>query len=78
MLFVAPDHARLVARLTPDATCIALAWASIVDDVKEGRLNIDLLQKNQAEKEARTADDVLARAVRECYKWLLCPTQETQ
>lgn len=75
LLFAAPDHATL-SRLT-DAARVALAWASIVDDVKEGRLNIDLLQKNQAEKESRTADEVLPRAVRECYKWLLCPMQET-
>ena len=56
---------------------MALAWGSIVDDVKEGRLNIDLLQKKQAEKELKTAEDVLPRAARECYKWLLCPVQET-
>ena len=75
LLFAAPDHATL-SRLM-DAARIALAWASIVDDVKEGRLNIDLLQKGQAEKESRTADEVLPRAIRECYKWLLCPMQET-
>ena len=56
---------------------MALAWGSIVDDVKEGRLNIDLLQKKQAEKELQTAEEVLPRAARECYKWLLCPVQET-
>lgn len=74
LLFLAADHAAL-SRLT-DAARIALAWGSIVDDVKEGRLNIDLLQKNQAEKELKTAEDVLPRAARECYKWLLCPVQE--
>jgi hypothetical protein len=40
------------------------------------RLNIDLLQKNQAEKELKSAEDVLPRAARECYKWLLCPMQD--
>ena len=75
LIFLAPDHGTL-ARVT-DAARIALAWASIVDDVTEGRLNIDLLQKNQAEKELRAAEDVLPRAARECYRWLLCPVQET-
>jgi hypothetical protein len=75
LIFLAPDHGSL-SRLS-DAARVALAWGSIVDDVKEGRLNIDLLQKNQAEKELRTADEVLPRASRECYKWLLCPMQET-
>ena len=37
----------------------------------------DQLQKNQAEKELKTADEVLPRAARECYRWLLCAVQET-
>jgi len=75
LLFLAPDHGAL-SRLA-DAARIALAWGSIVEDVKEGRLNIDLLQKKQAEKELDTAEEVLPRAARECYRWLLCPVQET-
>lgn len=75
LIFLAPDHGAL-SRVS-DAARVALAWSSIVDDVKEGRLNIDLLQKNQAEKELKTAEEVLPRAARECYKWLLCPVQET-
>jgi predicted AAA+ superfamily ATPase len=74
LLFLAPDHGTL-GRLK-DAAATALAWGSIVDDVKEGKLNIDLLQKNQAEKEFKSAQDVLPRIARECYKWLLCPFQE--
>ena len=74
LLFLAPDHGAL-SRLN-DATRVALAWGSIVEDVKEGRLNIDLLQKNQAEKELKSAEDALPRVVRECYKWLLCPMQD--
>jgi len=75
LIFLAPDIASL-GRLR-DAACVALAWGSIVDDVKEGRLNIDLLQKKQAEKELQTAEEVLPRAARECYRWLLCPVQES-
>ncbi len=75
LLFLAADHGTL-SRLN-DAARVALAWGSIVDDVKEGRLNIDQLQKKQAEKELQTAEEVLPRAARECYKWLLCPLQET-
>lgn len=75
LIFLAADHGAL-SRLS-DVARVALAWASIVDDVKEGRLNIDLLQKNQAEKELKSADEVLPRAARECYKWLLCPVQDS-
>jgi hypothetical protein len=60
-----------------DCIRIALAWASIVDDVNDGRLNIDLIQKKQAEKELQAAGDVLPRVARECYKWLVCPVQHT-
>ena len=73
LLFVAPDHGALV-RLR-DNIRTALAWRSIVDDVKEGRLNIDQIQRKQAEKEAQISEEVLPRAARECYKWLLCPAQ---
>lgn len=73
LVFLAPDHAAL-ARLR-DCVRVALAWGSIVEDVKDGRLNIDQLQRKQAEKELQTAEDVLPRAARECYKWLLCPAQ---
>jgi uncharacterized protein len=75
LVFLAADHGTL-ARLG-DTARVALAWGSIVDDVKEGRLNIDLLQKKHAEKELESAGEVLPRAARECYRWLLCPVQET-
>ena len=71
LIFVSPDQGSL-ARLR-DCIRTALAWASITDDVKENRLNIDNLQSNQAKKEQLTADEVLPRVARECYKWLLCP-----
>jgi uncharacterized protein len=60
-----------------DAARVVLAWASIIEDVEEGRLNVDLLQKKQAENELKAAEGVLPRAARECYRWLLCPAQET-
>lgn len=75
LLFLAPDHGVL-ARLK-DAAATTLAWGSIVDDAKEGRLTIDNLQQRHAEKEFKSAQEFLPRAARECYKWLLCPFQET-
>ena len=74
LLFLAADNAGL-ARLR-DAARAVLAWDSIVEDIKGGRLNIDLLQKKQAEKELDTASDVLPRVARDCYKWLLAPVQQ--
>ncbi len=75
LLFLPPDHGTL-ARLS-DCIRTALAWGSIVEDVQDGRLNIDQLQKRQAEKELQSAEEVLPRVARECYKWLLCPVQHS-
>ena len=75
LLFVAPDHTTLT-RLR-DCIRIALAWESIVKDVSENRLVLDNLQADQAKKEMKSAVEVLPRVARECFKWLLCPTQDT-
>lgn len=75
LIFVAPDWGTL-SRVR-DCVRTSLAWGSIVDDVKEGRLNIDRLQEQQAKKELATAEEVLPRVVRECYRWLLCPVKST-
>lgn len=75
LLFLAPDQ-DLLARVR-DCLRTVLAWKSIVDDVEAGRLNIDLIQKKQAEKELETAESVVPKAARECYRWLLCPSQNT-
>lgn len=74
IIFLAADN--LVLNRLRDATRVALAWASIVEDVDEGRLNIDQIQRKQAEKESQGANAVLPRAARECFKWLLCPMQD--
>lgn len=74
LIFVAADS--IVLNRLRDATRVALAWASIVEDVDEGRLNIDQLQRKQAERESQAANAVLPRAARECFKWLLCPVQD--
>lgn len=74
LLFLAADQSSL-SRLN-DAARVVLAWNSIVDDIREARLTIDNLQARQAEKELQSAKEVLPRAARECYRWLLCPVQE--
>lgn len=75
LLFLAPDHGALT-RLR-DCIRVALAWNSIVEDVAAMRLVLDNLQAQQARNELVTAEDVLPRVARECYKWLLCPGQDT-
>jgi predicted AAA+ superfamily ATPase len=74
LLFLAPDHGAL-PRLR-DCIRVALAWNSIVEDVAAMRLVLDNLQAEQAKNELRGAVDVLPRVARECFKWMLCPSQE--
>jgi len=74
LAFVAADQAVL-GRLR-DVARTALAWESIVEDVESNRLNIDKAQHMQAKKEASAAAEVVPRAARECFKWLLCPAQD--
>lgn len=76
LIFLAPD-ADNVSRLK-DHVCSALAWQSIVADVKEGRLNLDQHQAKQASSSLEQANEGLARMVRETYKWLLAPMQEAK
>jgi predicted AAA+ superfamily ATPase len=74
LMFLAVDH-NVSARLR-DAARTVLAWNSIVLDINNSTLNVDLNQKRQAEQEAKTAEGVLPRTAREAYCWLLVPHQE--
>lgn len=74
LIFAAADG--IVINRLREVTKVALAWHSIVEDVDEGRLNIDQIQRKQAQREAEAAEKVLPKAVRECFKWLLCPVQD--
>ena len=73
LIFLAPDHGAL-ARLR-DCIRVALAWGSIVEDVKDAS-GARQSPKEQAKKELQTAEEVLPRVARECYRWLLCPSQQ--
>lgn len=73
LLFLAPDFLSW-SRLA-DQTKTALAWESIVDDIAAMRLNCDRQQESQAKKSALSAVSVIPTTLRECYKWLLCPSQ---
>lgn len=76
LVFLAPDTDSL-SRLKDQVTS-SLAWKSIVDDVKEGRLNLDGHQTKQASVSLDQANDALGRMVRETFKWLLVPLQEAK
>ena len=74
LIFLAADHSILTQ--LRDCIRITLAWNSIVEDAKAKRLVLDNLQMQQSIKELQSAENELLRVARECYKWLLCPTQD--
>jgi predicted AAA+ superfamily ATPase len=76
LIFLAPD-ADSVSRLK-DQVASVLAWQSIVSDVKDGRLNLDVHQTKLAGASLDQANDGLGRMIRETYKWLLAPMQEAK
>lgn len=76
LIFMAAD-ADSVSRLKDQVRSV-LAWQSIVSDVKEGRLNLDMHQGKQASKGLEDAKEALDRMIREAYKWLLAPMQEAR
>jgi hypothetical protein len=76
LIFMAAD-ADSVSRLKDQVRSV-LAWQSIVSDVKESRLNLDMHQGKQASKSLEDAKDALDRMIKEAYKWLLTPMQEAR
>jgi predicted AAA+ superfamily ATPase len=76
LIFLAADYDS-VSRLK-DQVRSALAWQSIVADIRELKLNLDQFQAKQAGKSLDDANDALRRMVRETYKWILAPMQEAR
>lgn len=75
LLFLAADdliYGRLV-----DQVRTVLAWQSIVNDINDLKLNVDLLQSKQAKEYLNDAEKVLPATTRECFRWLLVPEQES-
>jgi predicted AAA+ superfamily ATPase len=76
LIFLAADYDS-VSRLK-DQVRSTLAWQSIVNDIKEMKLNLDQFQSRQASKSLDDASEALRRMIRETYKWLLAPMQEAR
>lgn len=74
LIFLAADY-DVVGRLKEDAR-IYLAWCSIVDDIDNEKLNLDLHMARQAKRNRDGAEQSLQHLVREAYKWLICPVEE--
>ena len=74
VIFLAADN-DMVTRLKDQARTY-LAWKSIVEDIEEEKLNLDLFQSKQARQYKEDAEQALKQFSRQTYKWLLCPAEE--
>jgi uncharacterized protein len=74
LIFLAADFD--VANRLRDQAKTYLAWQSIVSDISNEKLNLDLFQVKQAKKNKDGAEQSLQQMIREAYKWLICPTED--
>ncbi len=74
LVFLAPD-CNALPRLK-DYLRVYLAWKSIVDDVDQGKLVLDVLQVRQASQNMEAVSRTVNRTIVECYQWLMVPIQQ--
>jgi hypothetical protein len=72
LVFVAPDKARLEE--LRDAARWHLAWKSVHDESEE--LNLDALERRQAETQTRHFDEAVTQRIGETFIWMLTPRQD--
>ena len=73
LVFVAPDSKQIAQVETTAKKHIA--WKSIIDDAKNMRLNVDMLQLRNAENEFNAITQTLGRQIQSCWKFILYPEQ---
>jgi predicted AAA+ superfamily ATPase len=74
LVFLAADYDSLT-RLRENAKTY-LAWDSIVADIEDEKLNLDMHNVRQARQALEQSEKVLKQNVRDCYKWILNPFEE--
>lgn len=74
LIFLAADFD--VANRLRDQAKTFLAWQSIVADINNEKLNLDMFQVKQAKKYKEATEKSLQQMIWETYKWLICPMEE--
>lgn len=69
LLFFVVERSAIV-RLKENASTW-LAWQSIVDDINNGEINLDIYQKKEAEKNCTKEHQVFVQTIREAYCFLM-------
>ncbi len=77
-------HRNMLVFIAPDETrngewqgCIRnfLAWQSINEDEKDGRINLDSQQRKQVEQAVKRESQTVDKQLQETYCWLIVPLQ---
>jgi hypothetical protein len=53
-----------------------IAWKSIVEDINDQKINLDMVHIKQAKKSSEDAQKVFNQSVKETYKWVMNPYEE--
>ncbi len=69
LLFFVIDHSA-ITRLK-DNSSTYLAWQSIVDDINDEKINLDIYQKRETENNCNKENKVFVQTVREAYCFLM-------
>ncbi|MDD6486202.1 MAG: DUF499 domain-containing protein [Spirochaetales bacterium] len=74
LLFVAPDSKNISLVEQTAKKCIA--WDSIIEDAKSGRINLDMYNMRNANNDFDTVKKALSSQIQNCWKHLIVPSQE--
>ena len=73
LVFLVADQAKWSE--LEQAVRLQMAWKSIVKDIGQRVLNVDLAQADQAQKKLDAALETVRGRIPECFQWLLVPGQ---
>ena len=73
LVFIAPDETRHGEWQGSIRNC--LAWQSIYEDEKDGRINLDSQQRKQVEQAVKRESQTVDKQLQETYCWLIVPLQ---
>ena len=74
LLFLVADY-DATTRLKENAKSY-IAWKSIVEDINDQKINLDMVHIKQAKKSSEDAQKVFNQSVKETYKWVMNPYEE--
>lgn len=76
LIFLAAEYDS-TSRLKENAKSY-LAWKSIIEDIDDQKINLDMVHIQQARKSFEESEKVFIQSAKETYKWLINPYEDVQ